>query len=157
MKRSTLINDLVKIYDTRPEGCSSYHIIDMLIYAAEKRGMSPPNVRLDDLFPKSELREIEPTHWYGCWEPEDEEGTPNQEEKSLFKELTESEEVLDLEKAIKEMDLSKRCDGDEETSEQFEQHIKDACDSFQNMLESLDEEDKKSVNEWTWEETDEEE
>lgn len=46
---------------------------------------------------------------------------------------------------------------DEETSEQFEQRIKDSCDSFQNMLESLDEEDKKSVNEWTWDEEDKDE
>lgn len=40
MKRSQLIQELVKIYDTRPENCSSYHIIDMLIYAAEKRGVT---------------------------------------------------------------------------------------------------------------------
>lgn len=40
MRRSQLIQDLVKIYETRPDGCSSYHIIDMLIYAAEKRGMT---------------------------------------------------------------------------------------------------------------------
>jgi len=42
MRRSKMIEELVKIYDTRPENCSSYHIVDVLLYAAEKRGMRPP-------------------------------------------------------------------------------------------------------------------
>lgn len=39
MKRSELVLQLVKILDTMPEEASSYNIVDMLIYAAEKRGM----------------------------------------------------------------------------------------------------------------------
>ncbi len=44
MKRSELISQLAAFLDTFPEGCSNYHICDMLIRRAEKLGMMPPEV-----------------------------------------------------------------------------------------------------------------
>ena len=40
MKRTELIAELVKFYDTIPDEASSYHIVDMLISRAEGLGMS---------------------------------------------------------------------------------------------------------------------
>ena len=42
MKRSDLINKLIKIYESKPKNCSSYHIIDVLLRKAEREGMLPP-------------------------------------------------------------------------------------------------------------------
>ena len=42
MKRKDLIEDLVNILNTMPEGASNYHIVDMLIGRAERLGMLPP-------------------------------------------------------------------------------------------------------------------
>lgn len=41
MKRQELIENLVRIYDTRPENCSSYHIIDMMLYWIERQISMP--------------------------------------------------------------------------------------------------------------------
>lgn len=67
MKRSTLIKDLVKIYEARPENCSSYHIVDMLIGAAEERGMLPPSCEKNIFY-------LEGGEMYVVyeWEPENE-------------------------------------------------------------------------------------
>jgi hypothetical protein len=45
MIRSIFIQQLADFLDTFPEGCSNYHICDMLIRRAEKMGMSPPEIR----------------------------------------------------------------------------------------------------------------
>jgi hypothetical protein len=45
MIRSNFIQQLADFLDTFPEGCSNYHICDMLIRRAEKMGMSPPEIR----------------------------------------------------------------------------------------------------------------
>lgn len=42
MKRSKMIEKLVKIYQSRPKGCGDYHIVDILLGAAEREGMLPP-------------------------------------------------------------------------------------------------------------------
>jgi hypothetical protein len=44
MIRSIFIQQLADFLDTFPEGCSNYHICDMLIRRAEKMGMSPPDM-----------------------------------------------------------------------------------------------------------------
>jgi len=44
MIRSNFIQQLADFLDTFPEGCSNYHICDMLIRRAERLGMSPPTV-----------------------------------------------------------------------------------------------------------------
>lgn len=49
MKRSDLINSLVKILETMPEGASNYHIVDILIGKAERLGMLPPDTVNPDL------------------------------------------------------------------------------------------------------------
>lgn len=42
MRRSEMIEKLVKILDTMPKEASNYHIVDILLGAAESRGMFPP-------------------------------------------------------------------------------------------------------------------
>jgi hypothetical protein len=39
IKQSEVIQKLAKLYDSIPEGASSYHICDMLMYKAERLGL----------------------------------------------------------------------------------------------------------------------
>jgi hypothetical protein len=61
MIRSIFIQQLADFLDTFPEGCSNYHICDMLIRRAEKMGMSPPIA--DKTFVVNNFKSI-----YGNWE-----------------------------------------------------------------------------------------
>lgn len=62
MKRIEFIEKLAKFLDTFPEGCSNYHICDMLISKAEKMGMLPPDTLAKNGF-----------EYENKWEEEDEE------------------------------------------------------------------------------------
>lgn len=42
MKRSELITKLIPLFESIPKNASSYHVIDMILYKAEKLGMCPP-------------------------------------------------------------------------------------------------------------------
>lgn len=46
---------------------------DVILTTMEEAGMQPPNIKLNQMFPKSECQVVEDNdYWYGCWEPEDE-------------------------------------------------------------------------------------
>jgi len=46
---------------------------DVILTTMEEAGMQPPNIKLSQMFPKSECQVVEDNnYWYGCWEPEDE-------------------------------------------------------------------------------------
>lgn len=74
MKRSYLIQQLAKLYDSIPEEASSYHICDMLIYKAQKMGMLPPSNVPFSINPVTEEDEcgnqMRLFDWVG-WEDED--------------------------------------------------------------------------------------
>lgn len=42
MKRTEMIDELMKLYKDFPEGASDYHKIDFLLRKAERLGMFPP-------------------------------------------------------------------------------------------------------------------
>lgn len=75
MKKKDMIDQLVKIYDTRPNVCSSYHIVDMLLYAAERRGMTPPNkfVRPENWANRNKIWKNDSSFPVECFQWEEEE------------------------------------------------------------------------------------
>lgn len=66
MKRSKMIELMIKLYDSTPERASSYHKMDMLLSRLERFGMSPPPHF-------GNLPEIEGNNVNISWEEEDEE------------------------------------------------------------------------------------
>lgn len=123
MKRSDLIQDLVKIYETRPDGCSSYHIIDMLIYAAEKRGMLPPATRKTEILTvkKNDVEgdativgDFFVTRLKNEWdeddniENEDEDLDSDAEARKSFWELNQEIKTMKLSDIFKKMDENKK-------------------------------------------------
>lgn len=117
MKRSKLIQDLVKIYETRPEECSSYHIIDMLIYAAERRGMVPSSIERPMTYEEQRrLNSMGFTKFYGDddivmvneWEPEDEDLDSDAEARKSFWEPNQEIKIRKLSDIFEEMDENKK-------------------------------------------------
>lgn len=48
MTREQMIQELLKIYNSIPREASGYHIIDILLGAAERRGMNPPYFSIEN-------------------------------------------------------------------------------------------------------------
>ena len=66
-----MIEKLVRIYETAPEGFSAYHICDILLGAAEREGMLPPLVHPIHHHILDQIEYLDST--FKNWEPEDEE------------------------------------------------------------------------------------
>lgn len=75
MKRSEMIEKLIRIYETAPKGFSAYHICDILLGAVEREGMLPPKLDNVELFTSNSFLSLDAALNRGMnkWEPEDEE------------------------------------------------------------------------------------
>lgn len=75
MKRSEMVN---LIYETiyqhnKIPNMTMAEMANLILVAQERAGMQPPNIKLSQMFPKSECQVVEDNnYWYGCWEPENE-------------------------------------------------------------------------------------
>lgn len=72
MKRSEMVKKICELLETQAgQGTAYMFKSEQIMQLLEKNGMQPPNIRYNELWPESTLKNTD-DHWYALWEEEDE-------------------------------------------------------------------------------------